>query len=93
MYHKRKLLIALSNKIEFNNPGKAIEQMWNEELLDIKALERLYINTEIERRVRAGEGKARAIEQLSIELDCSYEKVRAAAYYKKHKLKKNENTN
>ena len=84
MRNKRKLLIALMNKIGRNPLPEAIEQMWREELLDIKALERLYINSEVERRVKAGEGKTRAIEQLSQELGCSYEKARGAVYNKKH---------
>ena len=84
MYHKRKLLIALLNKIGRSPLPDAIEQMWNESLLDKRALERLYINSEVERRVRAGESKTKAIEQLSRELGCSYEKARGAVYYKKH---------
>jgi len=56
--------------------------MWDEGLLNRKALERLYIGKEVERRVRAGEMKVRAIEQLSEELGCSYEKIRAAVYQK-----------
>ena len=58
--------------------------MWNENLLDKRALERLYINSEVDRRVRAGEGKTKAIEQISQELGCSYEKARGAVYNKKH---------
>ena len=84
MHNKRKLLTALTNKIARASISEAIEQMWNDKLLDIKALERLYIGNEVERRVRAGEVKAKAMEQLSIELGCSYEKVRAAVYQKKH---------
>lgn len=85
MQNKRKLLIALFNKIEARTLTEAVEQMWNEELLDRKALERLYIGSEIERRVRAGEVKTKAIEQLSEELNCSYEKVRTAVYRKNTK--------
>lgn len=88
---KRKLLIALLNRVGENRLSDAIERMWQEELLDRRALERLYINAEVDRRVRAGESKTRAIEQLSRELGCSYEKARGAVYYKKEK-KKNGNT-
>lgn len=83
MYQKRKLLIALLNKVGRSQLHDAIEQMWSEGLLDRRALERLYINSEVERRVKAGESKTRAIEQLSQELGCSYEKARGAVYYKK----------
>lgn len=85
MRNKRKLLIALCNKIEAHTLTGAIEQMWDEGVLDRKALERLYIGTEIERRVRAGEAKTKAMEQLSEELNCSYEKVRTAVYQKSTK--------
>jgi hypothetical protein len=88
---KRKLLIALLNRVGENRLSDAIERMWQEELLDRRALERLYINAEVDRRVRAGESKTKAIEQLSRELGCSYEKARGAVYYKKEK-KKNGNT-
>ena len=82
MQNKRKLLISLLDRIEQNNLTSAVEQMWNENLLDKRALERLYINSEVERRVRAGEVKTRAMQQLSDELGCSYEKVRAVVYNK-----------
>ena len=84
MHNKRKLLTVLSKKIARTSISEALEQMWNEKLLDIKALERLYIGTEVEHRVRSGEVKTKAMEQLSVELGCSYEKVRAAVYPKKH---------
>jgi hypothetical protein len=84
MDNKRKLLIALSKRIARTPMKDALEQMWNDKLLDVKALERLYIGTEVEHRVRSGEVKTKAMEQLSIELGCSYEKVRAAVYQKKH---------
>lgn len=84
MYNKRKLLIALSKQIEQGAPMEVLEQMWREQLLDKTAVEKLYIRTEVERRVRAGEGKTKAMEQLSAELNCSYEKVRTAVYSKKH---------
>lgn len=91
MKNKRKLLIALLNKVGESRLSEAIERMWQEELLDRRALERLYINAEVDRRVRAGESKTKAIAQLSQELGCSYEKARGAVYYKKEK-KKNGNT-
>lgn len=80
MHKKRKLLISLINKIARHTLSGAVEQMWDEGLLSVKALERLYARTEVEHRVRAGESKTKAMEQLSIELGCSYEKIRAAVY-------------
>lgn len=83
MTNKRKFLISLLDNIERTDISTAVEQMWNKGFLNRTALEKLYINNEIGRRVRAGENKTRAIEQLSEELSCSYEKVRAAVYQKK----------
>lgn len=82
MNNKRKLLISLLDHIGRTNLTSAIEHMWDSGLLNRAALERLYIGSEVGRRVRAGESKTRAIEQLSEELSCSYEKVRAAVYHK-----------
>ena len=56
------------SRIGHKSIGVAIEQMWNEDLLNLKNLERLYIGREVEHRVRAGESKVRAIEQLAQEL-------------------------
>jgi hypothetical protein len=80
MGNKRKFLISLLNNIEQKSIDRAVEQMWNEGLLNRTAIERLYISSEVNRRVRAGEVKTKAMEQLSEELKCSYEKVRTAVY-------------
>jgi hypothetical protein len=82
MNNRRKLLNSLLLQIGHKNIGCAIEQMWNEGFLNQRALEQLYISKEVEHRVRAGEKKVRAIEQLSKEMGCSYEKVRAVVYQK-----------
>lgn len=79
---KRKLLRSLLNKVQQRPIIEAVEVMWESNLLNRKALEKLYIDNEIERRVRAGEVKMRAMEQLSTELGCSFEKVRSAVYSK-----------
>ena len=93
MQNKRKLLRALTNRVTNGTLTDAVVQMWNENLLDIKALERLYIGSEVEHRVRAGEVKTRAMEQLSVELGCSYEKIRSAVYCKNTKRKTYGNRN
>ena len=72
--------------------SEAVSIMWQQGLLNKAAIERLYINNEVQRRVRGGENKTRAIAQVSMELECSYEKARAAVYYKK-KLTKDEDKN
>lgn len=80
---KRKLIRSLLDKVHCRNLPEAVEVMWESNLLNTKALERLYIDAEIDRRVRAGEVKVRAMAQLSTELGCSYEKVREVVYSKK----------
>lgn len=82
--NRQKLVISLLKRVRQQSVRGAIEQMWEEDLLDKKALERLYIVTEVERRVRAGEGKTNALKQLATELDCSYEKVRNIVYKKQN---------
>lgn len=82
---ERKLLISLLDRVQNKSLFEAVEAMWQLGLLNRVALERLYINNEVQRRVRAGEIKVRAIDQLSKEMNCSYEKVRAAVYNKQIK--------
>ncbi len=83
--NKRKLLISLLDQVRNQSLNEAVDTMWQQGLLNRVALERLYINNEVQRRVRAGEIKVRAIDQLSKEMNCSYEKVRAAVYDKEIK--------
>lgn len=82
---ERKLLISLLDQVRDKSLAEAVKTMWQQGLLNRVALERLYINNEVQRRVRAGEMKVRAIDQLSKEMNCSYEKVRAAVYDKQIK--------
>lgn len=82
---ERKLLISLLNVVQNKSLSEAIKVMWQQGLLNKVAVERLYISNEVQRRVRAGEIKVRAIDQLSREMNCSYEKVRAAVYNKQIK--------
>ena len=69
-------------KIQNKSLPEAVEMMWQQGFLNKVALERLYINNEVQHRVRIGESKVKAIEQLSKEMSCSYEKIRAAVYNK-----------
>ena len=82
MVNKRKFLNSLLKRVEQRSINESVNLMWEQGLLDKRAVERLYINSEVERRVRAGEVKTRAMQQLSDELGCSYEKVRAVVYNK-----------
>ena len=82
---ERKLLISLLNVVQNKSLSDAVKVMWQQGLLNKVAVERLYISNEVQRRVRAGEIKVRAIDQLSKEMNCSYEKVRAAVYSKQIK--------
>ena len=79
---ERKLLTSLLSSVPSGNLHDAVNAMWQRGLLNRVAIERLYIQNEVNRRVRGGEAKMRAIEQLSSELGCSYEKVRGAVYSK-----------
>lgn len=83
-HNERKLLNTLLNNAERRSANEMVEYLWQNGLINRVAVEQLYINTEVLRRVRNGETKCRAIEQLSVEMGCSYEKARAAVY-RKHK--------
>ena len=79
---ERKFLTSLLSSVPSGNLHDAVNAMWQRGLLNRVAIERLYIQNEVNRRVRGGEAKMRAIEQLSSELGCSYEKVRGVVYSK-----------
>lgn len=79
---ERKLLTSLLSSVPSGNLHDAVNAMWQRGLLNRVAIERLYIQNEVNRRVRGGEAKMRAIEQISSELGCSYEKVRGVVYNK-----------
>jgi hypothetical protein len=81
--NERKLVTVLLNNVRHKSLPEAVSMMWRQGLLNKSALERLYITSEVEHRVRNGETKSRAIEHLSKEMSCSYEKVRAVVYNKK----------
>ena len=80
---ERRLVTVLLNNVRNKSLPEAVSIMWRWGLLDKKAIERLYITAEVEHRVRNGETKSKAIEHLSKEMSCSYEKVRAVVYNKK----------
>lgn len=89
---ERKLLKSLLSGVQNKSLAEAVAIMWRQGLFDRVAVEKLYINNEVQRRVRDGEFKVKAIQQVSDEISCSYEKVRAAVYTKQiKKREKNEN--
>jgi hypothetical protein len=81
---ERKLLHSVLSEVQNKSLAEAVTIMWQQGLLNRIAVEKLYINTEVDRRVRSGEMKVEALRQISNEMECSYEKVRAAVYSKKH---------
>ncbi len=60
-----------------------VKRLWSEGLLDVRALERRAIRLDVERRVRAGEGRCRAMDAVACDFCCSYEKVREIVYNKR----------
>lgn len=82
MQNRQKFVTQLFRKLKQQCPESVLLQMWNEGLLDKKAVEKLYIISEIERRVRNGEIKTKVMGHLSNELNCSYEKIRGIVYHK-----------
>lgn len=84
---ERRLVAVLLNNLRNKSLTDAVSMMWRQGLLNRTALERLYITAEVEHRVRNGETKSGAIERISKEMSCSYEKVRAAVYKNKKTAK------
>ena len=78
--NERKLMTLLLDNVRGKSTAEAVEKLWNMGVIAKIELEALYISNEVERRVRAGEKKTAAIEQLSSEMSCSYEKVRKIVY-------------
>ena len=76
----RKLMTLLLDNVRGKSTIEAVEHLWKMGVIAKTPLEALYISNEVERRVRAGEKKTVAIEQLSTEMSCSYEKVRRIVY-------------
>ena len=81
---ERKMLHSVLSGVQNKSLNEAVALMWQQGLFNRAAVERLYINAEVNRRVRAGELKVEALRHISNEIECSYEKVRAAVYSKKH---------
>lgn len=65
--NERKLFISLLDRVQQKSPREAVEYMWQSGLVNRKAIERIYITSEVNRRVRLGESKCKAIEQVSKE--------------------------
>ena len=57
-----------------------LEWMFREGIIDIRAVERMAIRDMVERLVRKGERKMRAIDEVAERLNISFEKAREAVY-------------
>lgn len=59
-----------------------VERLFELGVINPALCERLAIRTEVERRVRLGEGRCKAMEAAATDFHCSYAKVKQAIYYK-----------
>ena len=57
-----------------------LTSLYSEGFLDRRALEALYARSEVNRLVKEGQGRCRAMDEVADRLCCSYEKVRAMVY-------------
>ena len=80
---ERRMTHLLKRRLQGKTPTEVVDILWREGLLNRVEIERQYISDEVERRVRDGVGKVRAIEIVAYDIGCSYEKVRAAVYRKR----------
>lgn len=75
-----KLLTPLLDSVGGMSGTETLKMMIREGLVDRRAAEALYARSEVERMIRRGTGRCRAMEYVAEELCCSYEKVRAMIY-------------
>lgn len=74
------LLEPLWGEVADMNGAEAVAALCRMGLVSRRAAERLYARFEVERLVRGGEGRCRAVERVADRLCCSYEKVRGFVY-------------
>ena len=75
-----KIIRVVVRALKDESAYRVVSALWDMGLLNRVYAERLYISREVERRVRDGEMKQRAIELVAREMNCSFEKVRAVVY-------------
>lgn len=75
-----KIIRVVARTLKDESAYRVVSALWDMGLLNRVYAERLYISREVERRVRDGEMKQRAIELVAREMNCSFEKVRAVVY-------------
>ena len=78
--HEQRVIRAMKRLLADRSANEIVPFLLGEGLLDMAAVERRMIRDEVARRVRGGERKMRAIEEVAYEMNCSYEKARAAVY-------------
>ena len=74
------LLNSLFDKTHVSTPAQLLAELDKMGLIDLKAAEALYAKREVDRLVRQGRGRCRAMEDVAETLCCSYEKVRKIVY-------------
>ena len=75
-----KIIRVVARTLKDESAYRVVSALWDMGLLNRVYAERLYISREVERRVRDGEMKQRALELVAREMNCSFEKVRAVVY-------------
>ena len=75
-----KIIRVVARALKDESAYRVVSALGDMGLLNRVYAERLYISREVERRVRDGEMKQRAIELVAAEMNCSFEKVRAVVY-------------
>lgn len=78
--HKRKLIAIIKRNSAEYLSDSALEWMFREGIIDIRAVERMAIRYMVEQLVRSGERKMRAIDEVADQLNISFEKAREAVY-------------
>jgi len=82
MTYEEKLLRSVEKEVEGLRPEAIVGHLFALGAIDRRSLEAYLIRKNVERRIRRGEGKCRAMDETAAEYCCSYEKVRSIVYRK-----------
>ena len=77
---KHQLTAVIKRRSAEHLSDNTLEWMFREGIIDIRAVERMAIRDMVERLVRKGERKMRAIDEVAERLNISFEKAREAVY-------------
>lgn len=74
------LIGHMADNVTGDGARAMLELLCRQELIDRRAAEELFVHREMERLVRSGTARCKAMHRIADKLCCSYEKVRGMVY-------------